>query len=307
MSLFFIIFFFLISCSAVAGDFVFRPLMSGTFLISQQGGPADMGPDILTEHQLAGEILSLQVMPAGQGHCEGGMLVGIGPLSVVKISLTPVLRTIDQGGQKILCGESIQFDSPNSLQLVGVKAQASSLLAGGIKGLPANIANQRVLLGYINFISSDKPVKSSAIYLDLTSQDEVATLKASFNKSALLFGEVTSMKDAEVTATLTISKVQQACSCEAAIPYELKFESTQQRDNNFLLVSSQGDIYVPYRLSIRGRDISPSDIYKGTVPVGIGAVDILNLNFTLTAQKTYRLAAGIKLTDTLTAVITPDS
>jgi len=308
MRLALLIFLLLNACSAVAGDWIFRPTVNGTLRISQQGGSAEMGPDTLTQHQQAGETLSLQVIPVGQGRCEGGLLVGNGPLSVVKLSLTPVLRSVVQTGQQIACGESVQFDAPDALQLVGVKAQTSSVAAGSLKGLPADIANQRILLGNINFISSGKTVASSAIYLDLTSLgDEAATLKASFNKSALLFGEVTSMKDAQGTATLTISKAQQVCGCETAIPYVLKFESIQQRDNSFRLVSAQGDVYVPYRVSIGDRNMSPSDSYNGTVPAGSGTVDILNINFTLAAQQTYGLAAGTKLTDTLTAVITPDS
>lgn len=291
--------------SAVAGDWVFRPAGSGTLRILQQGSTADLGPDMLAQRQQIGETLTVQVVPGGMGRCENGILSGSGSLASVKIPLLPMSHGVVQSGQKITCGESLPFDAPTTAQWVGMKAtpESSTLVSGNI---PATLLGQRVLLGNINFISSDHKVTNHSVYLDLTTLGSgIATLKATFAKPALSFGEVGNLNDAQGDAKLTISKTRDAG--DTAIPYLLTFESSQQRDGNFQLKSTLEDRYVTYQIKIGDKNMAPGDNYSGTVPTGSATSDIVNIHFTLAAQQVNGLKAGTRLTDTLTAVITPDS
>ncbi|MGQ8774459.1 hypothetical protein ACUTQ5_08525 [Serratia sp. NA_112.1] len=291
--------------SAVAGDWVFRPTGSGTLRIFQQGSTAELAPDMLAQRQQIGETMTLQVIPSGMGRCENGMLSGSGPLASVKIPLLPMSHGVVQSQQKITCGESLFFDAPAAAQWVGMKAvpDINSLVSGNI---PAALLGQRVLLGSINFISSGNNVTTHSVYLDLaTLGSGIATLKASFSKPTLSFGEVGDLSDAQGDAKLTISKTRDAG--DMAIPYLLTFESSQQREGNFQLKSTLEDRYVTYQIKIGDKSMTPGDNYSGTVPTGSVTSDTVNIHFTLVAKQLNGLKAGTRLTDTLTAVITPDS
>ncbi|EMF04257.1 hypothetical protein [Serratia marcescens] len=291
--------------AAVAGDWVFRPTGSGALRILQQGSTADLGPDMLAQRQQVGETLTVQVAPSGMGRCENGVLSGSGPLASVKIPLLPMSHGGVESGQKITCGESLLFDAPATAQWVGVKAvpESSTLVRGN---MPATLLGQRVLLGNINFISSYNKATTRSVYLDLTTLGSgIATLKASFDKTALSFGEIGNLNDAAGDAKLTISKTPDAG--DMAIPFLLTFESSQQRDGNFQLKSTREDRYVIYQIKIGDKSMTPGDNYAGTVPTGSATSNTINIHFTLAAKQVNGLKAGTRLTDTLTAVITPDS
>ena len=252
----------LITYTANAGDWVFRPIANGQLHISQQG-VAEQGPDMLVQRQVEGKSLMLQVTPAGMGRCENGVLSGSDSLSTVHIPLTTVFNGVSQPGRNVQCGESVLFDASAHNQLVGVKAKPHTgrMVAGNI---PATLVGQRVLLGYINFIeANNNNVVSNPIYLDLTTLgDSVPALKASFNKPALQFGQVSMLKENLYNARLTINKTPDAG--DAAISYKLAFESSQQRNNSFQLKSAQGDIYVPYRVKIGNKRLVCGFIARNT-------------------------------------------
>ncbi|QKJ88641.1 hypothetical protein PMPD1_3727 [Paramixta manurensis] len=289
---------------ASAGDWIFRPVANGRLQISQQGG-AEQGPDMLVQRQAEQASLTLQVMPAGMGHCENGVLTGSGPLSSIRIPLVPVIRSIAQPGLSAQCGESLQFDAPAQSQLVGVKAAPRNERIA-TAAIPAALSGQRILLGYVNFIQANSQMASNAIYLDLsTLSGGVPSLQAAFDKPSLRFGEVNVLKNSLYNAKLTIRKTAEAG--DAAVPYELTFESRQQRENSFQLKDTRGEIFVPYQIKIGSYQMTPGAIYTGLIPAGSATADIIGINFSLSGKNISGLAAGTRLTDTLTAVITPTS
>ncbi|MEW5558777.1 hypothetical protein AB1287_00680 [Enterobacter asburiae] len=290
--------------AADAGDWMFRPVASGRLQMTQQGG-AEQGPDALVRHQAENETLTLQVTPAGMGRCENGVLSGSGPLAAVHIPLVPVIRSIAQPGLSARCGESLRFDAPAQSQLVGVKATPDT---GRIAtaSIPAALAGQRVLLGYVNFIETNGGMASNAVYLDLTAlSGGVPAVKATFDRPALRFGEVNVLRNNLYAARLTINKTPEAG--DAALPYELTFESRQQRENSFQLKDAQGEISVPYQIKIGSHVMTPGAVYSGIIPAGSATASVVGLNFSLSGKDISGLAAGTRLTDTLTAVITPTS
>lgn len=289
---------------ASAADWVFRPVSGGRLEMTQQGG-AEQGPEMLVRRQAEKESLTLQVTPAGMGRCENGVLTGSGPLEEIQIPLIPVVHGVAQSGRQVRCGETLFFDAAAESQMTGVKAlQRKGRIASAT--LPAALSGQRILLGYINFVRANSSVDANAIYLDLsTMESSMPAVQASFDRQALRFGGVSMLRNALYNARLTIRKTVDAG--DAAMPYELSFESSQQRNGSFHLKSAQGDIYVPYSIKIGNRNMAPGTLYTGTIPAGSTAADMIAVNFSLSGKDIIGLAAGTRLTDTLTAVIKPTS
>ncbi|RWR03291.1 hypothetical protein ED28_03065 [[Pantoea] beijingensis] len=289
---------------ASAGDWVLRPDGSGGMHIQQEGGGQASAPDTLSWQQTTAGDVSLQIIPAGAGRCEGGELTAA-PLKNVRIAFKASLYGVSQRRQDIACGETVLVPAQSVAQRINIQAIPGHERSGVAK-LRAAFSTPRVLLGYANFIGAEGSVNSNAIYLDLTTvQASSVVVQASFSPAAIYFGQIVAQKDFQQNTTLTIRKTIDADS--AALPYELQFESSQAKNNSFQLKPSNGGESVPYQITVNNQSMLPGSIYSGVIPSGAGTADAVNVLFSLPGKSINGLKAGVRLKDTLTAVITPKS
>ncbi|MFM7945498.1 hypothetical protein [Hafnia paralvei] len=284
------------SSYVLAGSWVIQAQPNGSIRMLHEGISEASGTDTLTVRQPADKSLTLQVSPAGSGRCEGGDLM-LGALRF------PLKFFIDE--RQVVCGDLVTFAPPASEKRVGVRAVNRTFKRERSFTLPSSFP--RVQIGNVNFnIEDGGGSESYPIYLDLTAlQTESATIEATFDKPALSLGLVGELNDATATARLKVAKTLQ--SGDEPLPYSVTFESTQQKDSHYQLRSSVGANLIPYQISIAGREIEPGFQYRGTLPSGTATVDWVDIKFSLSGKATRGLAAGTRLIDTLTAVITPNS
>ncbi|NIH92227.1 hypothetical protein FHW31_003702 [Enterobacter asburiae] len=288
--------------AANAGDWIFTPRVHGEVQITQQGSSA-LGQDTLVTKQLENETVTIQVIPAGWGVCQNGVLSGNDRLAAIQLPMISVVRGVPQPARIVPCGDSLQLAAQTESRMVGVQSTALNKRVS-ISDIPAELRGQRVLLGYVNFTHQNSHTETNAVYIDLANlNSDIAVLNAAFDKPVLRFGEVNVLKDNHNTARLTIRKTSEAGN--TAMPYELSFESQQQRENSFQLKDSLAETWVTYKVKVRGRLMQPGDIYAGLVPAGSAATDIIDISFSLSGKDIQGLPAGTRLTDTLTAVIKP--
>ncbi|NLS56124.1 hypothetical protein [Hafnia alvei] len=282
--------------SVMAGAWVIQPQPNGAIRMLHEGIGDASGADTLTVRQPAHKSLTLLVSPAGGGRCEGGDLV----LGTLHFPLQLFMQE-----RPVVCGDLVQFSAQPNETRVGVRAVNRSVK--GERSFSEFGAFPRVQVGNISFnVEGDSDGENYPIYLDLTAlHTEAVTIQASFDKPALSMGLVGELNDATANARLKIAKTSQ--SGDEALPYILTFESTQQRDNHYQLRASKGAMSIPYRISIDGKEIAPGFQYRGTIPSGTATVDWVDIQFALSGKSTRGLAAGTRLIDTLTAVITPNS
>lgn len=284
------------SGGVLAGAWVIQPQPNGAIHMLHEGVRDASATDMLTVRQPANKALTLQVSPAGGGRCEGGDLM-LGTLRF------PLQLFMDE--RQVACGDLLTFPPQAGESRVGVRAVNRTFKKD--RSFTSLSSFPRVQLGNVNFnVEQGAGSESYPIYLDLTAlQTESATIEASFDKPALSLGLVGELNDATANARLKVAKTLQ--SSDEALPYILTFESTQQQDNHYQLRSSIGAVSIPYQISIAGREIEPGSQYRGTLPSGAATVDWVDIKFFLNGKATRGLAAGTRLIDTLTAVITPNS
>jgi len=282
--------------SVMAGAWVIQPQPNGALRMLHEGISDASGTDTLTMRQPANKSLTLLVSPAGGGRCEGGDLV----LGSFRFPLKLFMQE-----RPIVCGDLVPFSAQPNEKRVGVRMVDRSV--DGERSFGEFGAFPRIQIGNVSFnVEGDADSENYPIYLDLTAlQTEAVTIEASFDKPALSMGLVGELNNASANARLKIAKTRQ--SGDEALPYILTFESTQQRDNHYQLRASTGGMSIPYRISIDGKEIEPGFQYRGTLPSGKATVDWVDIQFALSGKSTRGLAAGTRLIDTLTAVITPNS
>ena len=89
--------------------------------------------------------------------------------------------------------------------------------------------------------------------------------------------------------------------------YRVAFESSQLRDNRYRLLSSVDQQFIPYQIYVSGVEVTPSQPYVSELPDGIATSQLLNVKFSLPGKSVRGMAAGSRLLDTVTAVVTPES
>jgi hypothetical protein len=295
----------LLSYSAFSGaaDLVFRVQPGQTVQIIQEGGNAQWGSGVLARRAEAGTRLMVRLQAAGKGECRNGILGGSSELEAIKIPMLAV-STDDRRGKTLVCGDTLESASG----FLGVKVQehAARVTPEQIPAASSALLNQRILLGNLSFYSEDKLLGVDSLYVDLSSiLSDQPTLMASFTRrTALVLGGVGPFNDASTETQLTVAKTQRATM--EALAYTLQFESSHKHSDRFLLKSSLEDKYVPYQVAVAGRAIGPADIYRGVIPSGLQATDVLTIKVSVAGKDTHGVIAGSRLSDTLTAVVTPE-
>lgn len=288
-----------------SADWVFRLTDSSTLQVTQQGDMVKFRPETLVQHQAPGSPLFVQVMATGSGRCENGVLKGSGALESIQIPFVQIINGVAQASRHVSCGEMVVFDASSQTQLSGIKAITNAVKQIDSR-IPAALQGVRVQIGTVNFFGAEGLSASSNIYLDMTGvQSDVATLDAKFASPAVSFGEVNNTGETKSSVRLDVTKTRDAGA--EAIPYNLTFESTQVRDNSFQLKTLNGESYVPYKIKMGDVTIVPGAIYARTIASGTLTSDSIMLDFYLQGKSIKGLYAGMRLTDTLTAVITPTS
>ena len=282
---------FLFATAALAdGALVIQPQLNGSLRIFSEGGAER---PILT--QPAGKALTLQILPAAAGQCDGGDLVA----ATLRLTL---LRRDTQ--QRLICGETLWIGAGPQSRQIGLEiksaaqpADYAALLRQGYGPHPQ--------VGSINVYAEDEGSLLWPLLLDLSVlQQEMPVVTAAFDRPTLQFGLVGEQQDARAAVRLRISKTRQAGA--EILPYRLSFESAQQQDGRYRLRSSRQEAFIPYSIHVGGQEIAPEGAWHGYIPAGIAASDVVNIEFTLAGRSIRGIAAGSRLLDTLTAVITPD-
>lgn len=265
----------------------------GGFKMLTEGGNTG-GAGIVQFQQAAEKPLAIQLLPDGTAQCENGML------SVASFSLS-FRHAISS--EKLLCGASWHLESVSRQRWINLQPEIS--FKGERRALMQLASATRLQIGHLRAHTVGNSASTSPIYLDLSAIDsDASVLSARFDKPALGFGEVGDTRDALASARLRITKTALATS--NALPYRLGFESTQQSNNQWQLRTPSGEESMPYHIIIAGKSIVPSDRIYGQLPAGEVTSEEIEIQFRLEGKQTRGMAAGTRLTDRLTAVITPE-
>lgn len=278
------------------GALVLQPQPDGTLMTFTEGSAGAGAKDVLSFTQTAGKALAVQIMPAGAGRCADGVL-----------SLDPLRLTFSfaKDGRRLSCGEPVQLAAAEQPQRVAVRVE-NNATARGVDWWGNLGDGMRQPLGSVSFSLEGGDADTYPLYLDLSVlRTQAATVTAAFSKPEMRLGMVGELNNVNASTQLRISKTRQAD--EAALPYALTFESAQQQDNQYRLRASSGEAYIPYQISVGGKEVAPDSAYHGQIPAGEATSDVLDVQFSLQGRATRGLAAGVRLLDTVTAVITPGS
>ncbi|HCQ0744403.1 TPA: hypothetical protein OGT20_000366 [Escherichia coli] len=278
-----------------SGEVIIQPQSKGEVHFLARGLSSG-GDNIISAAYSAGRPLSVLFSPTGNGHCEGDFL-----------AVDHLRLSVQQAGENTsyTCGVPVTIESPSKdgilrLQLTNsTSVQDFSSLMRTDGGLRQQIGNLQITQqGNESFIVP--------IYLDLTIlQNQVVTIAASFEKPTLQLGLVGPEHDASETVGLRVSKTLQAG--EEAMLYRVTFESSQLKDNRFHLLSSVDHQFIPYQIYISGVEVTPSQPYVSELPQGKATSELLDVRFNLSGRAVRGMAAGSRLLDTVTAVVTPES
>ncbi|MFI8416068.1 hypothetical protein ACQKDS_06335 [Serratia sp. NPDC078593] len=284
------------SLALADGALVLQPQPDGSLRTLTEGTASAGGNDVLTFTQQAGKSLTIQTLSTGLGRCVDGAL------SLASLRLT---FTLIQEGHRLPCGETVLLEAPEQSRRIAIKVEnnATTRSADGWSNLGSQTRQQ---IGSVSFNLADGDNDVYPLYLDLSVlQTQAPTLTAAFDKQDIRLGMVGELNDVNATTQLRISKTRQAG--ESVLPYSLTFESAQQQDNQYRLRVSSNEIYLPYHIRVGGKDLVPGSAYHGQIPAGEATSDVLDVQFALQGKTTRGLAAGARLLDTVTAVITPGS
>jgi len=265
----------------------------GGFKILTEGGNTG-GAGMLQFQQAAGKPLAIQLIPDASAQCENGAL----RVASLVLSFRYVAST-----EKLFCGESAHLENVSRQRWVSLQPEIS--FKGDKRALLQLASATRLQIGHLIAQTTGEAVITSPIYLELSAiQSDASVLSARFDKPALGFGEVGDTRYALASARLRITKTALATS--NALPYKLNFESTQQSDNQWQLRAPSGEERMPYHIIIAGKRITPSDKLYGQLPAGEVTSEEIEIQFRLEGKQSRGMAAGTRLTDRLTAVITPE-
>ncbi|PNS11852.1 hypothetical protein COO59_10205 [Mixta theicola] len=283
----------LLSPAALAGGaLVIQPQASGSLRILTEGLTG--GADTLTFIQPPEKALTLQILPSAVGRCDGG------DLAVESLRLSLLL----DNHQRLACGEPVLFSAGTQSRQISVQLKSESQ-PQDYSALMRQGYGLRTQVGSVSFHPAGEGSTLYPLILDLSVlQEEVPILTAAFDSPTLQFGLVGVQSDTTAAVRLRIGKTRQAG--DEVLPYTLSFESAQQQDSRYRLRSSLREQFIPYSISVGGREITPGSAWHGRIPAGIATSDVLNIEFTLVGRVTQGMAAGTRLLDTLTAVITPE-
>lgn len=265
----------------------------GGFKMRTEGGNHG-GAGMLQFQQAAGKPLAIQLIPDASAQCENGAL----SVASFVLSFRYVAST-----EKLFCGKSAHLESVSRQRWVSLQPEIS--FKGNKRTLIKLASATRLQIGHLIAQATGEAVITSPLYLDLSAiQSDASVLSARFDKPTLGFGEVGDTRDALASARLRITKTALATS--NALPYKLNFESTQQSDNQWQLRAPSGEESMPYHIIIAGKRIAPSDKLYGQLPAGEVTSEEIEIQFRLEGKQIRGMAAGTRLTDRLTAVITPE-
>lgn len=273
-----------------------QPQVNGDLHFYSQGDSAGGTNDIISSPYNADRPLSLLLSPVGNGRCESDYLT-VEPL---KLSM----HLLDEN-TSLVCGVPMAIDSPSKEGRLRVQVHNASSFHD-FSPLMREQGGLRQQIGNVQISQQGGERHIIPLYLDLTLlQQQVITLTAAFDKPALQFGLVGPDHDATATATLRVGKTLQAG--KEAVLYRVAFESSQLRDNRYRLLSSVDQQFIPYQIYVSGVEVTPSQPYVSELPDGIATSQLLNVKFSLPGKSVRGMAAGSRLLDTVTAVVTPES
>lgn len=278
------------------GDIVVQPQANGNMRFYSEGGSSGTPAGMLSMDQAAGKQMMLRVLPAAPGRCDSGEII----LDSIHLPMRLLINN-----QRVKCNELVTLASPSSSRQVVLEIENTPLRQKA-DSLARSPYGSRVQVGSINYQVEGGPMEVAQLYVDLSLlQETLPSLTATFENPSLDFGLVGELRDAVATARLKVSKTLHAG--EDVLPYNVAFESKQLKDNQYRLRSSMSDKLIPYGVFIDGQELTPGDPYHSQVPAGAGTTDTLNIEFHLPGKVTRNMAAGARLLDTVTAVITPES
>jgi len=260
-------------------------------------GEASGGADTLSVLQQPGKTATVMFQPVMPAQCQDGNL----QVGALQISLNMLANN-----QKIRCGEFVELRPTASGRQVAMRLR-QQVSSQKVRTLTAYLpTTQRQQMGDITIQTGDENSQRYPLYVDYSQlQAESSVLTARFESPALELGLVGPDNGAVASAKLLVSKTENAPS--ALVPYQLSFESTQQQGTTYRLRSSLQEKLIPYGIFVEGQQLDPGTAWHGQVPVGIATTDRVNIEFHLPGKATRGMAAGARLLDTITAVITPDS
>ncbi len=277
------------------GAIVVQPQPNGSLRLFSEGQHSGGRSGSLSLLQPANKTVILQLQPAGDGRCENNELVAASlALSIHSSSPDTPLR----------CGQPLQLAASPRDRWIHFHANAFSRVRGS--ALMRQGLSPRVQLGSFSFSVEGENSILTPLYLDLhVLQKTASTVSASFDKSALIFGEVGPFKDTKSSVRLRLTKTDMANA--EPLSYKLSFESIQQQHNEWRLRSTPGEDFVPYKITVADVTIAPDGIYRGILPAGEVSSAQLEVQFILLGKEIRGIPAGTRLHDTLTAIITPES
>lgn len=278
------------------GEIVVQPQASGNLRLHAEGGSSGTPSGMLSVDQPAGKQMTLQVLSTAPGGCSGG--------DITLDSIRVPVRLLSNN-QKVMCGDVIALTAPAQTRQVVLNIEKTPL-GNQTDSLARNPYGSRVQVGAINYQVQGESMESTPVYVDFTLLHQtLPSLTATFDNPALDFGQVGELRDAIASTRLHVSKTVHAG--EEALPYDVTFESKQLKENKYRLRASVGESLIPYGIFIEGQEVAPGDPYHSLVPAGVATSDILNIEFHLPGKAIRGMAAGARLLDTVTAVITPES
>lgn len=279
-----------------SGSITVQPKINGpaSFIFERPASSAIR--DGFTLIQPAEKSMTLQILAEGYGRCDGKNLTP-------EVATFPLAFSLDN--REIECGQIVYLDKKPVQNTVIVRIN-QKLNQYDLNGFLHKTPSPRFQIGSLNVAVAGVGVEKYPVWFEtILLQEDSPLLSASFDKAALNFGKVVELQDARDSARLTISKTPQAESI--ALPYVLTLESSQQQNDSYFLRVASGTKLIPYQVYISGQEILPGGAYHHQIPAGKITSDILNLEFFLPGKNLRGLAAGVRLQDTLTAVITPES
>jgi hypothetical protein len=278
------------------GEIVIQPSANGNISLYSAGASSGTPSGMVSIEQPLGKEMVLQLISTSPGTCENGDIV----LDSIHIPVSQLLNN-----RRLMCGEITTLSAPSQTQQVVLKVEKTQLRQQA-DSLARNPYGNRVLVARINSQVQGGMLQSTPVYVDFTLlQATLPSLSATFDTASLDFGPVGEMRDAIASTRLRVTKTLHAG--ESVLPYEVSFESNQRKENQYRLRASIGESLIPYGIFIDGTELTPGDPYHSKVPAGVATSDVLNIEFHLPGKVTRGMAAGARLLDTVTAVITPES
>jgi len=277
------------------GAIIVQPQPNGSLRLFSEGQHGDGRSGSLSLLQPANKAVILLLQPVGDGRCENNELIAA--------SLALSIHSSSPGTQ-LRCGQPLQLAASSQERWIHLHASAFSRAHGST--LMRQALPPRLQLGSFSFSVEGESSILTPLYLDLhVLQNTASTVSASFDKSALIFGDVGPFQDAKSSVRLRLTKTDIANS--EPLSYKLTFESSQQQHNQWRLRSTPGENFVPYKIAIADVAIAPDGIYRGILPAGEMSSAQLEVQFSLMGKEIRGIPAGTRLHDTLTAIVTPES